>query len=525
MAKRKPVAPVAAGAAASRSETYWDRTAYDTDFPALSGEVKVDVAVIGGGIVGVTTARALKDLGLTVAVVEARGVGRGVTGRSTAKITSLHRLKYQSLERKFGEAGARLYAEAQELGLRKIAKFAASYRIDCDLEPKAAYTYACKDRNVASIEKEVDAARRLGLQAELVRETDLPFEVKAAIRIPNQAQFHPSNYVIGLANTIPGDGSHVFENSPVIDWEPRGVRAKEGRVSAKHVVMATHLPLGQVGTYYARAYPRAEPVVAAKVSRPFLGMYINVEYPSRSFRTHTAPDGSIYGIAVGRSFKPGDTAGERESFKEIESWLSEAFKARPIECRWVNEDYTSMDQAPFIGWSSSPSDGYLIATGFGAWGITNGTAAGLALADLAAGRDNPLVDVFKASRVKPIAGGLLFLKGNVEVAAHLAGGYLSPKLKSFAELPRGKAAIMKVDGENVAAYRDEKGAVHAVSAACSHMGCLLGWNETDRTWDCPCHGSRFDWNGSVLHGPAVTPLKPVQPKTGAEKAKKELAEH
>ncbi len=518
------MAPGPAGAKLFHPETYWDRTAHASNFPQLSGDIEVDVAIIGGGIVGVSTARALKDLGRTVAIVEALCVGKGVTGRSTAKVTSLQRLKYQTLERKFGEGGARLYADAQQLGLRKIVEYVDTYEIDCDLEAKTAYTYASEERNVSSIEKEVEAASRLGLRVELVRETDLPFDVKAAICLHDQAQFHPSNYVIGLAGTVPGNGSYVFENSAVTDWEPRAVKTAGGRVRAKHVVMATNLPLGQVGVYYARAYPKAEPVVAAKVNRPFHGMYINVETPSRSFRTHTAPDGSIYGIAVGGPFKPGDTDAEREGFKEIERWLLQEFDAEPVDCRWVNEDYTSMDQAPFIGWSSSPKDGYLVATGFGAWGITSGTAAGLALADLASGRNNQLAEIFRARRVKPIAGAALFLKGTAEVAAHLVGGYLIPKPKSLAELPRGKAAVMKLNGENVAAFRDENGVVHAVSAACSHMGCLLGWNETDRTWDCPCHGSRFGFGGAVLHGPAISPLKPIQPQASPERTEPELVE-
>jgi Rieske Fe-S protein len=172
----------------------------------------------------------------------------------------------------------------------------------------------------------------------------------------------------------------------------------------------------------------------------------------------------------------------------------------------VNEDYTPMDNAPFIGWSSSSGDGYLVATGFKAWGISNGTAAGMILADLITGKENRWLKLFDARRVRPIAGGAQFIKQNVEVATHLVSGYLSRKPKSFDELSPGDAAIMKIDGEYVAAFRDERGHVHAVSAVCSHMGCIVGWNETDRTWDCPCHGSRFELNGDVIHGPATKPL-------------------
>jgi glycine/D-amino acid oxidase-like deaminating enzyme/nitrite reductase/ring-hydroxylating ferredoxin subunit len=439
-------------------------------------------------------------------VVEARKVGRQVTGKSTAKITSQHSIVYQTLEQKFGADRARLYADAQETALRKIQGLAAQYGIDCDMETKAAYAYTRDESYVSKIEKEVEVARRLGLPATLVHEVGLPFDVLAAIRFHNQAQFHPTKYVAGLARTIPGEGCSVFEDSPVVDWEPTRIETEQGSVTARHVVMATHLPLGQIGGYYARAYPQAEPVIAARIDRVPDGMFIDVGQPNHSIRTHTRDNGDVYGIVAGTSFKPGHTEEERKSFSEIERWLTEQFDGGPVEYRWVNEDYTSMDSAPFIGWSSSVGDGYLVATGFNAWGITTGTAAALILADLATGNENSWLELFDAKRVKPLAGGPRFVKENAEVAVHLVGGYLSRKPKSFDELAPGDAAIMKIDGKNVAAFKDDQGRVHAVSAVCTHMGCIVGWNETDRTWDCPCHGSRFELNGEVIHGPATKPL-------------------
>jgi glycine/D-amino acid oxidase-like deaminating enzyme/nitrite reductase/ring-hydroxylating ferredoxin subunit len=489
-----------------QDRTYWNATAPAPNFPSLSGDISVDVAVIGGGIVGITTARLLKDLGRSVAVVEARRVGREVTGKSTAKMTSQHSIIYQTLEQKFGEEEARLYGEAQETGIRMIRELAGKHGIDADIEPKAAYTWTCDDRYVSQIEKEVEIAQRLGLPATLTREAGLPFEVLAAARFDDQAQFHPTKFVAGLAQTIPGDGCHVFENSRAIDWEPTRVVTEAGTLSARQVVMATHLPLGQVGRYYAMAAPYSEPVIAARIRRVPDGMYINVEQPHHSIRTHRRENGDIYGIVAGTQFKPGHTDDERQYFGDIESWLTENFEAGPIEYRWVNEDYTSMDKAPFVGWSSSGGDGYLVATGFGAWGISNGTAAAIMLADLATGRENRWLTVFDATRVKPVAGAWQLVKENVEVATHLISGYLSRKPKSFDELAPGEAAIMKIQGDNVAAFKDEQGRVHAVSAVCSHMGCIVGWNETDRTWDCPCHGSRFELTGEVIHGPATRPL-------------------
>jgi Rieske Fe-S protein len=283
-------------------------------------------------------------------------------------------------------------------------------------------------------------------------------------------------------------------------------------VVARHVIMATHLPLGQVGGYYAQAYPYAEPVVAAKIGRALEGMYISVEQPSHSIRTHTRSDGETYAIVAGSSFKPGQTDDERKYFEDIRCWLADNFKAGPVEYRWVNEDYTSMDEMPFVGWSASSGERYLVATGFAAWGITNGTAAAMILADIAAGKESRWKDLFDATRIKPVAGGPTFLKENVGVAKHLVSGYLSRKLKSIDDLSAGEAAILKINGEDVAAFKDEEGRIYAVSAACSHMGCALGWNETDRTWDCACHGSRFDLSGAVLHGPAATPLQPKNPR-------------
>lgn len=494
-------------ASASPNRTYWIETSSAPAFPRLAGDVEVDVAVIGGGIVGVTTARLLKDLGMRVAVIEARKVGQQVTGKSTAKVSSQHGIVYQTLERKFGEARARLYGEAQEAAIGRIGRLAAEWHIEADFEPMPAFTYTNDQSYVSQIEKEAEIARRLGLPASLDRgDIGLPFDVLAAVRFDRQAQFHPVRYVAGLAATIPGGGSHVFEESRAVDWEPTRVVTDHGTVKARQVVMATHLPLGQVGGYYAMAYPKAEPAVAAPIRRVPPGMYKNAETPSHSIRTHRRGDGKVYGIVAGSSFKPGHADEEQTHIAEIERWLTDNFEAGPIEYRWINEDYTPMDGAPFIGWSSSLRDGYLVATGFDAWGITNGTAAAMIIADFVEGRESPWISVFDATRVKPVAGAKEFVKENAAVAAHLAGGYLSRKPKSYDQLEPGQAAIFEIDGDNVAAFRDEQGAVHAVSAVCTHMGCLVGWNATDRTWDCPCHGSRFELSGDVIHGPATRPL-------------------
>jgi glycine/D-amino acid oxidase-like deaminating enzyme/nitrite reductase/ring-hydroxylating ferredoxin subunit len=496
-----------------RHESYWNATAPASDFPALSGELQVDVAIIGGGIVGVTTARMLKDRGVSCALVEARRVGEEVTGKSTAKITSQHNVAYTTIERKFGEEGAHCYARANEAGVETIVELATNHGIDCNLERKPAYTYTNDENEVSNIEKEAELARLLGLPASLTRDTGLPFAVRAAMRWDDQAQFHPVKYVKGLAATLPGDGCHVFEGSRVIDWHPDRIATEAGTVRARHVIMATHLPLGQTGLFYSENYPHMHPVIMgrAEAGRVPNGMYINAENPRHSVRGHRDDEGQSWMIFAGPSFKHGHVDDERAGFAEIERFAAEHFGVAP-EYRWTNEDYTPMDHAPFVGWSSSGSGAYLVATGFNAWGISNGTAAAIMLADIITDRENPWTDLYDARRIKPLAGGAEFVKGNAEVASHLVSGYLSRKPHSFDELKAGEAAILKIEGHNVAGYRDDAGQLHAVSAVCTHMGCIVGWNETDRSWDCPCHGSRFAMSGEVIHGPAVKPLAPAPTK-------------
>lgn len=506
-----------------RGESCWIATAPPISFPPLSGDLDVDVAIVGGGMVGITTARLLKDAGFGVAVVEARRVGRDVTGKSTAKITSQHNLIYKTLASGFGEDGARLYGEANQAGLRTILDLASRHGIDCDVETKAAYIYTGEEKHVGAIEEEAEIACRIGLPASVVRETSLPFDVRAALRFDDQAQFHPVKYVAGLARTIPGDGCHVFEDSRVTEWETDRIVTAAGSVRARHVVMATHLPLGKIGGLFAEVYPHMHPVIAGSVDpgRAPDGMFLGLDQPRHSIRTHRAGDGGMLLILAGATFKHGHVDEERTNFRDLERFAAEHFGVQ-ADYRWTNEDYRSMDHAPFVGRSSSSADSYLVATGFNAWGISNGAAAAAILTDLIAGRDSPWLSVYDATRIKPVASAKQFAKGTAETAKRLVGDWVAPKPDSFAALARGEAAILDIDGSATAAFRDEQGELHAVSAVCTHIGCLVGWNETDRTWDCPCHGSRFDLAGEVIHGPAVAPL---EQKTLAKAEREMPADH
>ena len=491
-----------------RAGAYWEATAPETDFPALSTDLTVDVAIVGGGIVGVTAARLLKAQGLSVALIEARRVGRQVTGRSTAKVTSQHNIIYRRLIDSFGEDAARTYAEANQQAIGRILALSEAHGIDCDFERRPAYVYARSEDYLESIQQEAEAAARLGLPASFERNPGLPYLVAGAVRFDEQAQFHPCKYLAGLARTIPGDGSHVFENTRALSAARTRVETDRGAVTAKEVLVATHLPLGKIGLLFGRAFPFAHPMLAARLDGAKVpeGMFISLDQPTHSFRTHGQGENARL-VAVGGTYKPGHPDDERQSFADLERYVREDLGVGAIEHRWTNEDYQPEDGLPFIGRSSSREDAVLVATGFNAWGIAGGTVAGVILSDLAAGRANPWASLFDPTRVNVAAGGPTLLKENLVTAKHLVEGWASRRPKALEAVAPGEASVIRLGGRQVGVYRDPNGNVHAVSAVCTHMGCILGWNATDLTWDCPCHGSRFSVEGEVVHGPAVGPLK------------------
>lgn len=499
---------------AGKPTSIWVDSTPETSYSALRRDTTVDVAVLGGGIAGLTAAALLKREGLKVAVIEAGRVGAGVTAYTTAKVTSLHGLQYDSVESSFGEDGARAYAEANEAGLARIAEFVEELGIDCDFRRKPAFTYAEDEQGREQVEREVAAAKKAGLAAEFTRETDLPWEVTGAIRVADQAEFHPRKYLLPLAETIPGGGSHVYERTratAVSDGSPARVETTGGTVTADHVVVATHFPFLDRGGFFARMHPERSYALGVYVNGDApQGMYLSTESPSHTVRSTPAPGGELV-IVGGESHKVGQ-ADTTERYRRLEHWAHARFDVREIAYRWSTQDNMPVDGVPFIGKLAPGSKSLWVATGFKKWGLTNGTAAAMILADLIAGRENPWASLFDATRVKPLASASEFVKENVNVGKRFVGDHLSrPDVRSVDELGPGEAAIVRDGVRKLAAYRDEAGEVHAVSAVCTHLGCQVKWNDAERSWDCPCHGSRFHYDGNVLQGPAVKDLEPRDP--------------
>jgi glycine/D-amino acid oxidase-like deaminating enzyme/nitrite reductase/ring-hydroxylating ferredoxin subunit len=503
------------GAAPEDNPSVWVATAPDRPFPALPGDLAVDVAVIGGGITGLTTALLLKDAGATVAVVEAGSVVSGSSGFNTGKVTALHGLTYARLVRTLGEDRARQYAEANSAAVERVAALDERLGGVASVERQAAYTYTTDAGRTAEIAEEVEAAVRVGLPATQVTTTSLPFTVAAAVRLPDQIQFHPVRYCRALAAAVDGDGGSVLERTRALDVdEEEGhvlVRTDHGTVRAGRAVVATLLPFLDSGGYFAKAAPYRSYGMAVTADVDVAeGMYLGVDSPTRTVRRLDVDGGA--GLVVGGSgHKVGQGGDTRGHYDEIERWARETFGARSVTHRWSAQDYVTGDQVPYVGLMPRRARTF-VACGFRKWGLSGGTAAAMVLADALAGRPSPWAEVFDARRLNPVASAGELVRENVDVGRRFVVDRLKRlRAPSVERLAPGEGGIVDVDGRKVAACRDEDGTLHAVQASCTHLGCTVGWNAAERSWDCPCHGSRFTADGRMLDGPAVRDLEPVRP--------------
>jgi glycine/D-amino acid oxidase-like deaminating enzyme/nitrite reductase/ring-hydroxylating ferredoxin subunit len=498
------------------SRSLWIETTPETAYPALDGGLAVDVVVVGAGITGVTTAWRLKSEGRTVALVDMRRVGEGATGYTTAKLTVGHNLIYGDLEEKHGEETARAYAASNQWAIEQLDELVSENGIECDWERTSNYVYTEDEERLSDLQKEVEAARRAGVYAELTTKTDLPFTVLGAIRVDGQAQFHPRKFIQGLSEKIAGDGSHVFEKTRATDvrsGEVCSVVTSQGEIRGRHVVLATHLPFLDRGLFFAKAHPQKSYAIAAQVpsSEAPLGMYISAEQPTRSIRSTPGPSGSRFLVIGGEGHKPGRDDDTRRRYEALESFLRDRFSANQVEHRWSTHDYVPLDRLPYIGRLRPRDDRVLVATGFAKWGLTKGVVAASILTDTILGHDNPWAAVYDAQRFSPKNSARKFVAENAKVGAWFIGD----RIRSFLDredieaLQAGEGTVTQNGKHYVAIHREDNGELQAVSARCTHLGCLVGWNRADRTWECPCHGSRFGADGALLQGPATDALPPL----------------
>lgn len=496
-------------------EPAWRSSVELPKFQKLEENMEADICIVGAGITGITTAYLLSQAGLKVILIEAGSILNGTTGHTTAKITAQHDLIYDELIAHIGEEKAKLYYQANHEAIRFIENLVKEHQIDCDLKRQDAYLYTNSDVELSKLEKEMTAYQKLGIENELVTDIPLNLEMKAALVMKNQAQFHPLKYLNVLLNKFIEAGGLVFEQTTAVDildeMIPKVVTEKGHTISCKYIIAASHFPFYDVpGLYFTRMYAERSYVLAVKMDEAFPdGMYLSVEEPKRSLRSANI-NGEELVLIGGQSHKTGQGISTILHYEALQEYAQDTFSITNIPYRWSAQDYITLDKIPYVGQLTNNHENILIATGFRKWGMTNGTASALLLTDIVLGKENRYLDVFTTSRFHADPSVKTFLRENMNVAKELISGKVEFPLRKIADLANDQGAVVNVNGKRAGAYKDSEGNVYLVDTTCKHLGCEVEWNSGDRTWDCPCHGSRYSIEGEVIDGPAKKPLDRVE---------------
>lgn len=493
-------------------QSFWIASTKTTNYPTLDKDINVDLAIVGGGMVGISTAYQLRNEGMKIAVLEGGHILQNTTGHTTAKITSQHSIIYSKLKKQFGDELAKQYASANEYAIKEIKKIADENNINCDYSAQSSYIYTLEDSYIKQIEDEVEAAKSLGIEASYVEEIPFSFPIKAGVRFDNQAQFHPRKFLLPLAEVIHNHGVEIYEQSRVVEMDENDddkyiLTTTNGHtVTAEKVIIASHYPFyNKQGMYYARIYQMRAYIVAIKAKEKYPGgMYINAETPTRSLRGYDGEEGQLI-FVVGESHKAGQGEDTNQHYESLINFANDLFTIEDVPYRWSTQDCMTLDGVPYVGRFTSETSNLYIATGFAKWGMTNSIVSSILLKDLITKGSSQWKEVYNPSRKTVGPSAKEFVKQNVNVAGQLIDGKLDNPQKDINVEP-GEGKIVEIDGKRAGAFRDDEGKLHLVNTTCTHMGCEVNWNSAERSWDCPCHGSRFTVDGDVIEGPAVSPL-------------------
>jgi glycine/D-amino acid oxidase-like deaminating enzyme/nitrite reductase/ring-hydroxylating ferredoxin subunit len=492
-------------------QSYWMASTPQPGYPVLNEDLKVDVAIIGGGFSGIACSYTLIKEGVKTCILEADHILQGTTGHTTAKITSQHGLIYSKIKSQISEQFAKQYADANESAISQIENIAHEHKINCDYIRQSAYVYTLQDKYIKKISDESNVASSLGIKASYLDEIPLSIPVKAAVRFDNQAQFHPRKFLLALAQEVSNKGSNIFEQTRVVDIEENGqhyiLTTNQGqRVSADKVIIASHYPCyNKNGLYFARIYSERSYAIAIKAKEKYPGgMYINAEEPGRSLRNQPYNEGELI-IVGGDHHKTGQGKDTVKHYEALIDFAHENYTVLNIPYRWSTQDCITLDDLPYVGHFTSNTPNLYIATGYRKWGMTNSIVSAVILKDLIVHGKSPWQDVYNPSRKTISASAKNFMVENLNVAEQLIDGKISSLPRDVNHNP-GEGQIIEANGQRAGAYRDEKGTLHVVDTTCTHMGCELNWNSAEKSWDCPCHGSRFSYEGGIIEGPAVRPL-------------------
>jgi glycine/D-amino acid oxidase-like deaminating enzyme/nitrite reductase/ring-hydroxylating ferredoxin subunit len=490
------------------STTYWRDIELPT-FNTLNEDLTVDVALIGAGIAGITSAYLLSKEGLKVAIIEARSVLNGTTAHTTAKLTAQHILIYDHLIKYFGEEKAKLYYEFSSNAIPFVENISREKGIDCDFKRQDAYVYAVTDKYAKNIEKEWTAYQKLGIKGDLKDTIPFNLQIKNTIKMADQAQYHPLKFLRGLLNEAIKQGCKVFQNTTAVDLEEEGIGpkviTKDGfKINCNHVIIATNYPFyDKPGLYSARMYAQRSYIIGIKTDQEYPGgMYISADTPTRSLRHTPLNEGNLL-IIAGGSHKTGQDINTLKYYNELQDYAEKLFGVRDYTYRWSAQDYITLDRVPYIGPITQDKQHILVATGFNDWGMANGISSAHLLADYVLNRDNPYKEVYSPSRFDANPDLLAALTTNADVALHHITSKVKFVSKGPGDLRNGEGSVVKHKGKKAGAYKDEIGNLYIVDTTCTHCGCECQWNEAEKSWDCACHGSRYSYEGDVIDGPGV----------------------
>jgi glycine/D-amino acid oxidase-like deaminating enzyme/nitrite reductase/ring-hydroxylating ferredoxin subunit len=491
--------------------SYWKEYSNKKNYSSLKEDIYSDVCIIGAGITGCTLAYLLNKKGKHVTLLEKDDVVSGVTANTTGKITSQHGLFYDYLVNSFGIDFAKKYLMSNQKAITSMKDIIDEEHIECDFEFQNAYVYTKLKQNIEKIQKEVGIVNTLGLDAKFVDKTNLPFDVLGAIEFPDQAQFHVRKYTLGLLDTIPD--SSIYTDSKVLDVKPARdgyiVSTASGTVTAKYVAITSHYPIINFpGLYFLKLYQDKSYIIGVDTKEElFPGMYISEEEPTISLRTAIYKDKRLL-LVGGSDHKTGDTDVYIEnSYYNLEKFIKTIYPKAEVLYKWSTEDCVSLDKIPYIGEYSNIMPNVFVATGYKKWGMTSSYVAAKIIFDKIIGIDNEYESIYSSTRLQPIKNSKEFGNMLKQTTSSLILDRIIPSEKNLSDLEIGSGGLIEYHGKKLGVYKKSESEIYAVEPYCAHLGCQLSWNNLEKTWDCPCHGSRYHYDGKLITEPSKKDLK------------------
>ena len=471
-----------------------------------------DVVIVGAGITGITTALLMQNAGLKCLVLEANNICFGTTGGTTAHINTLLDVPYSTIEKKFNKEKSKLVADSVKEAVETIKKHVGKYDIDCEFQEAKAILFAKTEKQKEELDKISEATAHAGIENKFINKISIPIKFLKAIEVDGQAKFNPIRYVYTLAEEFERSGGIIMQHCQMIKAEENeniDIETSKGKFKSRFLVYATHIPPG-VNLLHFRCIPQRSYAMAVTLNNdnyPDELLY-DMYDPYHYYRTQEI-DGKKYFIVGGEDHKTAHEENPEYCLLRLESHIRKYFDVKEIACKWSSQYYESPDGLPYIG-QLPGHDKIYVATGFGGNGMPYSTVSALLLTRMLTNVESPYKDLYDPNRLKPVAGFSAFISHNADVVKHFASRMFSgEQLNQLAELATGEGKIVEFEDEKIAIYKDEQGKLHALSPTCTHAGCEVKWNNAELTWDCPCHGSRFSYDGAVMNGPAIKELSRI----------------